>query len=77
MTTYTEEEAKTKWCPYARVRSSHVQGGSFNREVHTSNLDSSKCIAFRCMAWRWGPPKQQGPYVNDDKSGYCGLVGKP
>jgi hypothetical protein len=61
----TEEEAKTKWCPF--MRTPHALGPTANR-----------CIASECMAWRkWTPYYSTiEPYVDEGK-GYCGLAGKP
>lgn len=62
----TEEEAKTKKCPYtfgvAEIRTADGygirEGGPW------------ECIGSACMAWRW-----HGPVM--DKTGHCGLAGKP
>jgi len=71
----TEEEAKTKWCPFARV----------NRGQNASNRDSEgffypahKCIGTACMAWRLlykypDPTKAEIAVIG----GYCGLAGRP
>jgi hypothetical protein len=56
----TEDEAKTKWCPF--VRHSDDSGGSFNRGMfpgdatnkgRTNDCWQCNCIASQCMAWRW------------------------
>ena len=68
----TEEEAKKKWCPFARQMVSidqlenPVAIASANR-FHKDKI--AGCLASRCMAWRW----------RDDVTtdGYCGLAGKP
>lgn len=44
----TEEEAKTKWCPFAHMFSS---SGSFNRNQFDSPM--TRCIGSQCMVWRW------------------------
>lgn len=62
----TEAEAKTKWCPFARVVSSQVGTETVfpaaNRAAirHDSgalefnaNPESARCIGSACMAWRW------------------------
>lgn len=64
----TEEQAKTKWCPFVRLTAS--QG-----EWHTSrdpslpsapdDTQAYRCIASACMAWRSRHPE----------NGYCGLAG--
>lgn len=59
----TEEEAKTKWCPFARVIVSYddvvQQPVAFNRYHDNKtgksypNFTSAHCIASACAAWRW------------------------
>ena len=50
----TEEEAKKRWCPMARVHISRSLSGS---EYYSNNRlalhDLTTCIASGCMAWRW------------------------
>lgn len=59
----TEDEAKTKWCPFARAGSGQSGLGSMNRDAfpgdHAKGLieQHSRCIASACMAWRTIPPK--------------------
>ena len=51
----TEDEAKTKWCPYFQVSTS-VCGEYSNQDVQVNrNLDSTvcNCVASKCMAWCW------------------------
>lgn len=58
----TEQEARTKWCPHARVNtlvqdmdhaSTAVGGAACNRSSETTMTDKPLCIASGCMAWRW------------------------
>lgn len=72
----TEEEAKTKWCPF--VRHADAGGGSFNRGSEANNptnqgrVDggwSCTCIASACMAW-------QTIYSPRGATGVCGLTQK-
>lgn len=62
MSAFTEEEAKTKWCPMARVsfRAQTVCNRVYEEiqiGVHTKSQSSavagSLCIGSACMAWRW------------------------
>jgi hypothetical protein len=82
--TLTEDEAKTKWCPFARV---HVCGNDraqdiqpHNRVVFQKHEDAShnppdaRCIGSACMAWRGLKADDAGGYVG---RGFCGLAGKP
>lgn len=58
----TEEQAKTKWCPQARITTG--DGSSGNR--HILSIDgmngADRCIASACMAWRLLP--DQPEYVD-------------
>lgn len=85
----TEEEAKTKWCPYARLDGNNRHWGSGGDAAPIS-----RCVASACMAWRWDkkpnpdwkpqsqmamwPPRN--PYaedlgfIYDTEHGSCGLA---
>jgi hypothetical protein len=81
----TEEEAKTKWCPFARERAKQgMPDGGGNRIPYGCADDgpveadyiretamSFPCIGSACMAWR----RMNLP--DGDKHFYCGLAGKP
>jgi hypothetical protein len=74
----TEEEAKKKWCPMARV-SMIPNGASIalasNRDISLlvppnsfdPNTDVTKCLASGCMMWREISTLQTG------HEGRCGL----
>lgn len=74
----TEDEAKTKWCPFSRV-SKDGTAPSCNRGNDEGKTPvGSDCIGSRCMAWRWVvDPKQRHPDNPTKPTGYCGLAGKP
>lgn len=79
----TEDEAKTKWCPHARV------GNGGNRDTIPS-ATAYFCRASACMAWRWKfrdttsdhhpmmavYPQPKRTYERTE-DGYCGLAGAP
>lgn len=75
----TEEEAKTKWCPFSRV-SPWPANGSYNRITNKEGAAYTNCIASSCMVWRthnyildtagYSQPNTKG-------LGYCGLAGTP
>lgn len=89
----TEEEAKTKWCPHARVTSTDYTGKQMpghNRVIDASDDGqgwdirddfTNKCIASECMAWRQWPSSQSITSSSVGTivttTGYCGLAGKP
>jgi hypothetical protein len=56
----TEEEAKTKWCPLARVSNPAGTAQPANRVMHDgavlAGLSAFNCIGSVCMAWRWDEP---------------------
>ena len=73
----TEDEAKTKWCPFVRVtvtpNDATWQGNMLtNRgQIPAANTDTL-CIASDCMAWRGEKVMTSRHLIN----GYCGLGGK-
>jgi hypothetical protein len=48
----TEEDAREKWCPFARVASSETEAASANRGLPGDGRGPVGCIASECMAWR-------------------------
>jgi len=75
----TEDEAKTKWCPFSRTIDLVYSNIASNREVGdydknrnetVSVLGRNRCIASACMSWRLAP------LSNHKGMGYCGLAGK-
>lgn len=89
MSVYTEEEAKTKWCPFTRAAIDVVDG------AHVIDFTSANrserglpavtlCVASACMAWRWGEEPLE-PALDPNKppppeyprEGYCGAFGAP
>lgn len=85
---HSVEDAKTKWCPFARVLGSgplpvgHASAfGSVNR---ADKPLSTSCIADGCMAWRWVETHIANPedpkadlIASGDTHGLCGLAGQP
>lgn len=75
----TEQEAKTKWCPFARVLDWAVEAPSMREPAQmmfaatnrylAPNNDMPTCIGSACMAFRWDDYEQT--------DGYCGLAGRP
>lgn len=67
----TEDEAKAKWCPLARVWDIGMDRApvSFNRVEYGINRlevpDSALCLGSGCMAWRW----------TGKETGFCGIAG--
>jgi len=53
----TEDEAKTRWCPFTRVAQEGRAVGHYNRILRRDGESqipySTRCIASTCMAWRW------------------------
>lgn len=60
----TEDEAKTKWCPFVRIVRLEPLPEQTKDWVHVSGVNtdalgrcripaSCTCIASACMAWRW------------------------
>src|SRR5689334_8359299 len=55
----TEDEAKTRWCPFARGETG--QGSGINRiwDDHDPTPQHCLCIASACMAWH---ASRRGPH---------------
>lgn len=73
----TEEEAKTKWCPFARgcggesgVNRSYIINPERNAEEYP-------CIGSACMAWRLTGTHDGRRGEAGAPQGYCGLAGRP
>ena len=84
----TEEEARTKWCPYIRIHEQPPLGiGGPNMYAYNRphNMSSMTCIASECMAWRFSGFLEKGEECpvsgitvqEHTPTGYCGLAGKP
>lgn len=70
---YTEEEARKRWCPFARQPMYYRDGNGspivkadfptpgINRLLNKDNSivgpTGCRCIASECMAWRWDEEK--------------------
>jgi hypothetical protein len=52
----TEDEAKTKWCPFARQMVSLEKGGIPMSGFSANRFNEDRvatCLGSACMAWRW------------------------
>jgi hypothetical protein len=85
---YTEADAKTKWCPFARALVSisplsdptrHTAIASANRGNNAELL--GWCVGSACMAWRWNDGLDLIDSMvaerNGSRRGYCGASGNP
>lgn len=87
----TEEEAKTRWCPFTRLAADEREWHT-NRPSHAEVADKNfdRCIGSACMAWRsrdqwrfrgdvaWRTGGDDGGGdVQERTVGYCGLAGAP
>lgn len=72
----TEDDAKTKWCPFARVhrtKASDEAAAAVNRPLEMMDGEAF-CLGSGCMAWRW---EHFAPGIDIDRfrHGFCGLAG--
>ena len=51
----TEDEAKTKWCPHARISKGTMRGEIIGPSVNREAGSHAPCLASECMAARWEP----------------------
>lgn len=78
----TEDEARTKWCPFARALGGNGSTAlaAYNRhDIGPGTPNGTDCIASECMAWRWregpwGEALWGDPEDPAQRRGYCGLV---
>ena len=69
---YTEDEAKTKWCPESRHDFDDHAGPGWNRPGGNFH-----CLGSGCMMWRWAKGASVADGINGKRPGYCGLAGDP
>ena len=78
----TEDEARKKWCPAARVV---AEGRTQRSPPHNRAVVGDKvinlprgcdCIASDCMWWRWDDPANLHEGFDDPekRTGYCGIA---
>lgn len=50
----TEDEARTKWCPFVRFHGTPSDDSIPNRDggIDSGRLGLSRCVSSKCMAWR-------------------------
>lgn len=88
---HTEDEAKTKWCPFARVTTGarkagavNLMGGAatFNRVAYPEGdgmacdqTPMTKCLGSACMAWRSGIFDHQRNLALGDRTPNVGYCG--
>jgi len=86
----TEDEAKTKWCPFIQISIEGLGSRITNNRgkvIKEDGKNNLRCIGSQCMAWRWHTRSSEHyRYDNEgekifawttDDHGYCGLAGKP
>lgn len=85
----TEEQARTKWCPFVRFHGTPSDDSISNRHgwFDNDNPGMSRCIGSVCMAWRMklSPATERkaeaefrkGGQRIGEAEGYCGLAGTP
>lgn len=62
----TEDEAKTKWCPFARpgqVQPADCGELRGNRMMNGDVDGGALCIGSACMAWRWSEGKRTAAFL--------------
>lgn len=72
----TEDEAKTKYCPF-------ILAGSNRFDYKNSHSEFVKCKTSECMMWKWDRGQVHFEGTDDNKikidfdnpdNGYCGLA---
>ncbi len=71
----TEEEAKTKWCPFALQIWKAADNNDLSMNRDGTGVPTAFCLGSACMAWRWSA-FAEGEEHAGNVHGYCGLAGK-
>jgi hypothetical protein len=86
----TEDEAKTKWCPFVHVFNYQINGNNAfgnNMGESVNERDGTigvHCIGSQCMVWRvkhivtdvhHDGAGNTSTYSDGSTGGYCGLAG--
>lgn len=72
----TEAEAKLNWCRHVRQALLTTDDRTGNiRAVHPVSVnrfpgDNARCLASKCMAWRWA--QRQIILPGEERKGFCG-----
>lgn len=68
----TEDEAKTKWCPAARITPATESHHAFdNRGDAIDHMRvAGLCIGSECMAWRWHRGGSSAVYPDGRMAGF-------
>jgi len=69
----TEQEARTKWCPMARVSTYSVGNpaeSAANRTDEGTPYPASRCIASDCMMWRWDGDEKEYTFTKQWEDGW-------
>lgn len=81
----TEDQAKTRWCPFAHVVSAHPSRNSAaiylgNRSQTGDGEEvrvpkNTSCLASGCMLWCWDDFLSDDTGRSEGASGRCGFIG--
>ncbi len=71
----TEEQAKTKWCPFMDPDKPLIVPAAYRRAVQAAiGAAPATCIGSACMAWSWNY-EEDG--TRSKMEGHCGLLASP
>lgn len=75
----TEDEAKTKWCPFARAQTEdEPEAAVVNRAVGGKADYDCYCLGSACMAWTWvdgeRKPFRVSPEIAASKNFWAGYI---
>jgi hypothetical protein len=69
----TEEEAKTKWCPFVRLISAVPESAPLDNRGAFVTDSAPRCIGSACMAWRVHE-EWRADTLKTTVKGFCGLA---
>jgi hypothetical protein len=75
--TYTEGEARKKWCPFSRADMQRGTGNRYTGDAVSRSIlpGACRCIATDCMAWVVDSFVDEKGWRTE--GGRCGLVNQP
>ena len=78
MNSYTEDEARLKFCPfYQKTGIPNIRGEIIEVDNRYEELPPYNCLGSKCMAWQWEKATLRQVVNQDSKGGEVSLADEP